>query len=225
MSWIRTQVKVVGCKWIISFHPSLFPSLCSTSLANFSAESSSAKSHSPDLSDIFRTGLSHVTRHVCQLRLLRQATPLSLTHTGLHNSWSPVLQAPWDNPSATMAIQCPWIGLFSCRGRWMSFICKCLPSLHTVPHPKARSRQSDLSLTRAVQPDGHWATAMSWSEGRVTRGAELCLLGTILSRHLQMLTWVSPGPSCATSDRVMGTFYRCMIDKIQDTLVYYWSGC
>lgn len=144
-SWIKAQEKVVGCKWIsrLIFHPSLFPSLCSTSHTSYSAASSSAKSHSPDLSDILRRSLSHVSSHIYPLRLLREATPLSLTHTGLHNSQCPVLEAPWDNPSATLAIQCLWIGLFSClsirRGRWMSINCKCPPSLHTVPHPKAHS--------------------------------------------------------------------------------------
>lgn len=116
--------KVVGCKCsstLISFLPSLFPSLCSTSHTSYSAASSSAKSHSPDLSDMLRRGLSHVFSHMCRLRLLREATPLSLIHTGLHKPWCPVLEAPWDSTSATMAIQFLWIGLFSClsihRGR------------------------------------------------------------------------------------------------------------
>lgn len=176
-SWVKAQEKVVGCKWIsslISFHPSLFPSLCSTSLASYSAASSSAKSHPADLSDILRRGWSHVSRYICQLFSWGKQAPLKLTHTDLHNSWSPVREAPWDNPSATMAIQCLWIGLFSYlpirRGRWMSITCKCLPSLHTAPHPKAHSSPSGFSLTRAVQPVDRWAIAMSWSEGRVTRG-------------------------------------------------------
>lgn len=82
-SWLKAQGKVVGCKWIstlIPFHPSLSPSLCNTSLASYSTASSSAKSHSPDLSDILIRDLSHVSNHICWLRLLREATPLSLTH-------------------------------------------------------------------------------------------------------------------------------------------------
>lgn len=49
--------------------------------------------------------------------------------------------------------------------------------------------------------------------------------GDNLSRQLQILTWISPGPSRITSGRVMGTFYCCRRDKIQVTLLYYLSGC
>lgn len=145
-SWIKAPEKVVRCKCIstlISFLPSLFPSLCSTSLASYRAASSSAKSHSPDLSDMLKRGLSHVSSHKCPLGLLREATPLSLIHTGLHNSRSPMLEAPRDNPSATMGIQCIQClrtGLFPClsayRGRWMSINCKCLPPLTHRPTPE-----------------------------------------------------------------------------------------
>lgn len=141
-SWAKAQEKVVGCKWIstlISFHPSLFPSLCSTSLASYSAASSSAKSHPADLSDILRRGLPHVSSHICQLRLLREATPLNLTHTGLHNSRSPVLHAPWDSSSTTMAVQCLWIGLFPAfqsagEGEWASPASAFRP--YTQPHTR-----------------------------------------------------------------------------------------